>query len=79
MALPTKLAEEFNDFTVWWNHHSDKVASYPPERQLEFFMHALNSQNYLLVELARALHQQRDPNANSLLALPRNFTFGGKR
>ena len=78
MALPKKLQEEFNDFTVWWNYHSDKVSSYPPDRRQEFVLHAINQQNYLLVELAREVNGQRDGN-DKVIALPRNFQFGGKR
>lgn len=75
MALPRTLAEEFNDFTKWWNYHADKVMLWPMERRQEFLLNAINQQNYLLVELARAVHGQ---GANgSVLALP-NLTFGGR-
>jgi hypothetical protein len=77
VALPRKLAEEFNDFTKWWNYHSDKVSGYPMERRLDFFMNALNQQNYLLVELARAVNETRAGANGSVLALP-NLNFGGR-
>lgn len=73
MALPRQLVQEVDDFTKWWNYHSEKVSTYPPEQQIKFFLNALNQQNYLLVELARAVHKARDPNAAGLLALPRRM------
>jgi hypothetical protein len=75
MALPRKLTEEFNDFSRWWNYHAEKVMTYPPERRQEFLLNAINQQNYLLVELARAVNDQRD-NAG-LLTLPK-LSFGGR-
>ena len=77
MALPSKLVTEIDEFTQWWNYHCDHVAKMAPENQIKFFLNGLNQQNYLLVELARAVHQTRDPNAAGLLVLPK-LAFGGR-
>lgn len=76
MALSRHIVEKLNNFTVWWNYHSDKVASYPLERKVEFLMQAVNSQNEILVEVSREVHGQKE--GGSVLALPTNYSWGKK-
>lgn len=73
MSLSRPTREKINNFVVWWNFHSDKVASYPLDRKVDWMMQAVNSQNEILVEVCREVDGQPEMR----LALPRNFTFTG--
>lgn len=71
MSLSTKTREKVNNYVIWWNYHSDKVASYPLEKQVAWLMKALESQNEVLVEVCRDVDGQREAR----VMLPRNFSF----
>lgn len=72
MSLSRKTREKVNDYVVWWNFHSDKVAAYPLEKQVAWLMKALESQNEVLVEVIREIDNQ--PEAR--IMLPRGHSFG---
>ena len=71
MALSRPTREKVNDFVVWWNFHAAPVANYPLERKVEWLMRAVNSQNEIIVELAREMDGAR----HNRLALPAGFNM----
>lgn len=73
MSLSRPTREKVNNYVLWWNYHSDKVASYPLEKQVAWLMRALESQNEVLVEVIREIDNQ--PGEQRIM-LPRGHTFG---
>lgn len=42
MALQASTRRKVNEWVLWFNYHSDKVAMYPPQKQMEWMLKAIN-------------------------------------
>lgn len=56
--LQRSTRTKVNEWVTWFNWHADKVSSYPPEKQMEWMLKAINGSYECMSLVAEEMNQQ---------------------
>lgn len=77
-GLTPATREKVNEWITWFNYHSDKVATYPQEKQILWLLKAVNGAFETMSLIAADLNDSKSRSSAGLM-LPKTWSFDARR